>query len=418
MTSSMRHEMFGSDIPFAEPAWYRGASTPYYSASHANFRKKVRDFVETEVKPFLDDWNEKHIKESWELPRALWQKAYAAGVFAPQWPAELGGTPPEGGFDIFHDFILVDELSRIGDGGVIAGFFVYTMALPPIMNVGSPDVIAKVAKDVITARKCISLCITEPTAGSDVAQMRSTAELKGDHYVLNGSKKWITMGIHADWFTVAAKTNANGKTGITLFLVDAKKPGVSVRRMHLQGQWLSGTAFVNFDNVEVPVDNVVGNVNEGLPAIFSNFNHERLVITAQANRMARLCIEEAVNYARARKTFGKRLIDHQVIRHKIAEMARHVEGNHALLEQLVEQMRSGAGEKEIGGLAALLKVSCSRTVELCAREASQILGGASYTRAEGKGVVVERIYREVRSYAIPGGSEEIMLDLAMKQAKL
>jgi len=129
-------------------------------------------------------------------------------------------------------------------------------------------------------------------------------------------------------------------------------------------------------------------------------------------------LEEAVKFANKRKTFGKTLVQHPVIRWKIAEMARHVESNHALLEQLVDQMRSGAGEKEIGGLAALLKVSCSRTVELCAREASQILGGASYTRAEGKGVVVERIYREVRSYAIPGGSEEIMLDLAMKQAKL
>jgi len=133
--------------------------------------------------------------------------------------------------------------------------------------------------------------------------------------------------------------------------------------------------------------------------------------------MARLCIEEAISYARARKTFGKRLIDHQVISHKIAEMVRHVDNNHAMIEHLVNQMENGAGEKEIGGPTALLKVSCSKTVELCAREASQILGGASYTR-EGKGVVVERIYREVRSYAIPGGSEEIMMDLAMRQSKL
>jgi alkylation response protein AidB-like acyl-CoA dehydrogenase len=377
----------------------------------------VREFVEKEAKPHIDEWNERHHKQGWEIPKEFWRKAYDAGVFAPQWPVELGGTPPEGGFDMFHDLILIDELSRIGDGGIIAGFFVYTMALPPILKVGSPAVIAKVAKDVITARKFLSLCITEPTAGSDVAQMKATAELKGDHYVLNGTKKWITMGIHADWFTVAARTSLDGKGGITLFLVDAKSPGVSVRRMNLQGQWLAGTAFVTFQDVSVPAENVVGKVNQGFPALMTNFNHERLVITAQGNRMARLCIEEAINYARARKTFGARLIDHQVIRHKIADMVRHVENNHAMIEQLVDQMNSGAGEKEIGGSTALLKVSCSKTVELCAREASQILGGASYTR-EGKGAVVERIYREVRSYAIPGGSEEIMMDLAMRQAKL
>jgi len=415
--ASLRHVAFGSDVPFAEPAWYRGAFSPYYNKSHLKFRETVRRFVEEEVLPHVDDWEEQHLRSGFEMPKELFRKAYAAGVFAPQWPVEFGGTPPEGGFDMFHDLILVDELSRIGAAGVIAGFLTYTMALPPILNVGSPGVIAKCARDVITAQKFVSLCVTEPTAGSDVAGMKTAAELWEGAYVINGTKKWITMGIHADWFTVAAKTTVDGQTGITLFLVDAHSPGISVRRMNLQGQWLAGTAFVSFQDVEVPVDNVVGKLNAGFPALMTNFNHERLVIMAQANRMGRLCIEAAINYARARKTFGKRLIDHQVIRHKIGEMVRHVENNQAMIEQLVDQMRNGAGEKEIGGPTALLKVSCSRAVELCAREASQILGGASYTR-EGKGALVERIYREVRSYAIPGGSEEIMLDLAMRQAKL
>eukprot|EP01062_Namystynia_karyoxenos_P021930 TRINITY_DN18375_c0_g1_i1.p1 TRINITY_DN18375_c0_g1~~TRINITY_DN18375_c0_g1_i1.p1 ORF type:complete len:441 (+),score=140.90 TRINITY_DN18375_c0_g1_i1:69-1325(+) len=412
-----RHEPFGSKVPFAEPGWYRGQFSPYYTASHAAFRAKVRNFVEAELKPHVFEWEEKHLRTGWELPKELWRKAYDAGVFAPQWPAELGGTPPEGGFDVFHDLILIDEISRCGAGGVIAGFFTYTMALPPMLNVGSEQVIAKVAKDVITARKFISLCITEPTAGSDVAQMRATAVDKGDHYLLNGIKKWITWGVHADWFTVAARTSVKGKGGISLFLVDAHAPGISVRRMNLQGQWLAGTSYVSFHDVQIPKENLIGKLNQGFPAIMSNFNHERLVIMAQANRMARLCLEEAIVYARARRTFGQRLADHQVIRHKFAEMARHVENNHAMLEQLVFQMRNGAGEREIGGPTALLKVACSRTVELCAREASQIMGGASYTR-EGKGAVVERIYREVRSYAIPGGSEEIMLDLAMRQSRL
>lgn len=415
--TSRRFEVFGSDVPFAEPGWYRGQFTPYYTDSHAKFRAKIRDFVDNEIKPHIDDWNVKHLKEDWEIPKEFWRKAYEAGVFAPQWPEELGGTPPEGGFDVFHDLVLIDELSRIGDGGIIAGFFVYTMALPPILKVASQMIIDKVAKDVITGKKHISLCITEPAAGSDVAQMKANAKLEGDHYILNGTKKWITMGVHADWLTVAARTSNDGKGGVTLFLVDAKSPGVTRKRMNLQGQWLAGTAHITFEDVKVPADHIVGKLNQGFQAIMTNFNHERLVITAQGNRMARLCIEEAISYARARKTFGKRLIDHQVIAHKIAEMVKHVENNHAMIEHLVNQMKHGAGEKEIGGPTALLKVSCSKTVELCAREASQILGGASYTR-DGKGAVVERIYREVRSYAIPGGSEEIMMDLAMRQAKL
>jgi len=414
----MAFPLFGSDVPYAEPAWYRGQQSTYYTQSHVDFRAKMRKFVNEHLLPNINEWEEACVSKGHEVPaKELARAAVEAGVYAPSAPAELGGTPPEGGFDAFHDLIWVDEIGRCGAGGLIAGLTIWTMALPPVMKFGTEKMKKEIVPQVIRGEKNISLCISEPTAGSDVAGLKSTAVKQGDHFVLNGTKKWITWATHADYFTVACRTGAEGRNGVSLLLVDRHSPGVTVRRMKLQGNWLAGTCHVSFEDVKVPVENVVGKENEGFKAIMMNFNHERFVIAVQALRMARLCIQDAVTFARARKTFGTRLIDHQVIRHKIAEMARLVECSWSQAEQLAYQMKMGVSDVTIGGPMALLKVQASRTVEYCAREASQIIGGSSYTR-EGKGQQVERIYREVRSYAIPGGSEEIMMDLAMRMAKL
>jgi len=199
-------------------------------------------------------------------------------------------------------------------------------------------------------------------------------------------------------------------------LVERNTPGVSVRRMKLQGNWVAGTGVVTFENVKVPVTNLLGKEGQGFKIIARNLNHERLTIAVQAIRQSRLCLEDAIAFARARKTFGKRLIEHEVIRHKIAEMARLVESSWAMAESLAYSLDKSSDEA-VAGPMALFKVMTSKTFELCAREASQILGGASYTR-EGKGQRIERLYREVRSYAIPGGSEEILMTFAMRQSKL
>lgn len=201
-----------------------------------------------------------------------------------------------------------------------------------------------------------------------------------------------------------------------MVLVERNTPGVSVRRMKLQGNWVAGTGVVTFENVKVPVTNLLGKEGQGFKIIARNLNHERLTIAVQAIRQSRLCLEDAIAFARARKTFGKRLIEHEVIRHKIAEMARLVESSWAMAESLAYSLDKSSDEA-VAGPMALFKVMTSKTFELCAREASQILGGASYTR-EGKGQRIERLYREVRSYAIPGGSEEILMTFAMRQSKL
>tara|TARA_B100001559_G_C16469358_1_gene608191 strand:- start:1150 stop:1749 length:600 start_codon:yes stop_codon:yes gene_type:complete len=188
--------------------------------------------------------------------------------------------------------------------------------------------------------------------------------------------------------------------------------------MDCMGVWASGTTFITFEDVKVPVENLIGKENEGFKYIMHNFNHERWGFVIQANRFARVCYEEAFKYAHRRRTFGKRLVEHPVIRHKLAEMIRQIEATHNLLEMITYQMNTMTKEqasKALAGITALAKVQSTKVFEYCAREAAQVFGGASYTRT-GQGEKVERLYRDVRAYAIPGGSEEIMLDLGVRQA--
>jgi len=404
--------LFGEQIPFGDPYWYRGYESPYYNDSHREFRAKLRAFVDSELIPHVHDWD-----EAGEYPRDLNERAYRAGIYGAMWPAEYGGTPPRD-CDAFHDLIFIDELARCGSGGILwSVFFTFGIALPPILSVGSKELRDRVARDVITGKKVISLAVTEPFAGSDVAGLTTTARREGDFFIVNGVKKFITSGTRAHFFTTAVRTGGSGMGGVSLLLIEADREGVKTTRMKTQGWWTSSTALVAFDNVKVPVSNIIGKENSGFSAIMVNFNHERFVLAAMSNRYARLCLEEAVKYGRKRQTFGKRLMDHQVLRHKVAEMARHIECTHAQLETIAYQMKQGVPDTHLAALIAMVKVQATKTFEFCAREASQIMGGAACLRG-GPGNVVERLYREVRINAIGGGSEEVLMDLVTRQSKL
>jgi len=296
-------------------------------------------------------------------------------------------------------------------------FFAFGISLPPVLAACSQEMKARIARDVITGRKKMALAVSEPYAGSDVAGLKCTARREGNYFIVNGEKKFITSGIKADYYTVAVRTGGDGMKGISLLLIETALPGVTARRMKTQGWWASNTAYITFEDVKVPVSNLIGKENDGFVHVMRNFNHERFVFAAMASRFARVCLEDAIRYAKVRKTFGKALIEQQVIRHKIAEMARQVESTHALLETVAFQMKQGLNEKQLAGLIALTKVQATKTMDFCCREASQVLGGASCIRG-GKGERIERLYREVRQNAIAGGSEEILLDLALKQSKL
>jgi len=412
---------FGEQLPFADPSWYQQWHSPYYTKSHEDFRVKVREFVDAELTPNAHEWEEKK-----KIPMEVFRKAFTAGflpaVVGAPWPREYTGDldAPEG-YDYFHELIAIDEVARCGSGGVLWGLLEgLQIGLPPVLNFGSDFLKQKCAAACLQGEKVICLAITEPSAGSDVANIRTSAEkdASGKFYTVNGEKKWITNGVFADFFTVACRTGGQGMRGISMLLLEKEMEGITCKQMQCMGVWSSGTTFLTFDDVKVPVENVIGKENEGFKVIMVNFNHERWGFVAQANRFARVCLEDAFKYAHKRKTFGKRLIDHPVIRWKIAEMARQIETTHSMLEHITYQMcqmsKTEAADR-LGGVCALIKAHSSKVFEYCAREAAQIFGGASYVRG-GQGERIERLYRDVRAYAIPGGSEEILLDLGVRQA--
>jgi acyl-CoA dehydrogenase len=289
---------------------------------------------------------------------------------------------------------------------------VHGIGLPPVINWGSEAMKHMVAPRVLAGQKHISLGITEPGGGSDVAQLRTTAVRDGDYYIVNGSKTYITGGMRANWVSTAVRTGGEGARGVSMLLIPTDAEGFSRTPLERkQGWWASDTATLYFDNVRVPVENLIGEENRGFLVVMTNFNGERMGMAAGMEALGRVCLEDAVRWARERRTFGKRLADHQVIRHKIAMMKQKLNATQAYIRACYEAIEAGHPNP---GDIALLKVQASETLEFCAREAMQILGGIGYMR----GNRVERIYREVRVNAIGGGSEEIMRDLAARQYQL
>lgn len=378
--------------------------SPFMNDTHAAWRENLRKFVERELMPFVTDWD-----EAGHVPRDVFRKAGAFGLLGAGFPEQYGGWSE--GFDRFHGIVTSEELARMGAGGVSAALMVHGIGLPPILAIGADDMKNEVAPPVLRGDKQISLAITEPDAGSDVANLTTRAERRGDRFIVNGAKMYITGGMTSHWATTAVRTGGAGPGGVSLLLIPLDAKGVTRTSLKKQGWWASDTAALYFDDVEVPAGNLIGPENQGFAGIMRNFNGERLGMASGATALARVCIEDAAAWAQQRKTFGKRLADHQVIRHKIAEMVQRVNASTAYLELCA--WRVAQGETPVSDLC-LLKVQATQTLEFCAREATQILGGAGYMR----GSRVERIYREVRVNAIGGGSEEIMRDLAARQLGL
>jgi acyl-CoA dehydrogenase len=378
--------------------------SPFLNESHKQWREALRKFVERELMPGAAAWD-----EAGEVPREVFLKAGAFGLLGAGYPEAYGGWRE--GFDRFHGIVTSEELARLGAGGVSAALMVHGIGLPPILARGNDEMKARIAPPVLRGEKQISLAITEPDAGSDVANLSTRAEKRGDVYRVNGSKTYITGGMTSHYITTAVRTGGPGAGGVSLLLIEADRRGFTRTSLKKQGWWASDTATLYFDDVEVPVENLIGAENQGFAGIMANFNGERLGMASGAAASARVCIEDAVAWAQQRKTFGKRLADHQVIRHKIAQMVQRVNATTAYLEHCAWRVQNG--ETPVADLC-LLKVQATETLEFCAREAMQILGGGGYMR----GGRVERIYREVRVNAIGGGSEEIMRDLAARQLGL
>lgn len=415
---------FGEGIPYGDPNWYQEWHSPYFTESHRKFRAAIRAYVDAEIMPYAHEWDEKR-----EVPKELLEMAAKSGLLPAivgiTWPTEFVPdiTPPGGikaeEYDAFHALILNDEVARAGSGGIMWGICGgLAIGLPPIMKFGSKELHQRVVGPCLRGEKRICLAITEPSGGSDVANLKTEAKLSADgsHYIVNGSKKWITNGVFADFFTVAVRTGDKGYFGVSLLLLERGMPGITTTQMKCSGVWSSGTTYITFEDVKVPVSNLIGKENSGFRYIMANFNFERLSLAISANRFSRVCLEESIKYAHKRKTFGQRLIDHPVIRLKLGHMARQIEATQSYIELITYQLTKMDRRQQLDhlpGPTALLKTQATTTFEFCAREAAQIFGGLAYTRG-GQGEKIERLYREVRVYAIGGGSEEIMYEFAMR----
>jgi acyl-CoA dehydrogenase len=383
-----------------------GKKNLFYNDSHHAWRKELKKFVAKEIAPFVETW-----EEAGEFPRELYKKAGDFGLLGMGYPEKYGGTFE--GIDIFHGIVTSEELAQ-GSGGIAASLLSLNISLPLILALGTEEQKEKYITPVIAGDKIACLGVTEPSGGSDVAGIKTKAVRDGSDYILNGSKMFITSGMRADYYVIACRTGGPGTSGISAILVEKGTPGFTQTPLKKMGWLASDTAVLYFDDCRVPAENLIGGENSGWAGIMSNFSQERLGLAAGMNAYSQICIDESLAWARERMTFGKPLIQNQVIRHKLSEMSRMVNATKAYMELLTWKVMNG--EQPTADLS-LLKVQASKTMEFCAREAVQILGGAGYLRANSGPGKVERIYREVRVNAIGGGSEEIMLDLAARQLK-
>jgi acyl-CoA dehydrogenase len=375
---------------------------PALTEEHEAWRDTVRRFVEREIIPHVTAWD-----EAGEFPRELYRKAAAAGLLGAGYPEEYGGTPA----DYFFRVVSSEEFARAGCGGVSASLFSHTIGSPPIAAVGSEELKRRVLPSILAGEKISALAITEPGGGSDVASLRTSARKDKDDFVVNGEKTFITSGVRADYFTVAVRTGGPGAAGVSLLLIERDRPGFTRAPLKKMGWWCSDTAALHFDNVRVPASNLIGEENKGFRAIMLNFNSERLSMAAGAVGYAEACLEDAIAWARERKTFGRSLVEHQAIRHKLVDMQTRVHAARAMLYDTVWKLDSAPRDKGHVAQLAMLKNFTTDTMQFCADAAVQTLGGAGFIR----GTRAERIYREAKVMQIGGGSTEIMKDLAARQ---
>jgi len=371
----------------------------YFGPAHQMVRRSVKEFVDKEIVPHIDDWEEMN-----EFPRDLYKKAGDVGILGIGYPEEYGGTPG----DIFFQIAAWEEIMRCGSGGVAAGLGSLNIGIPPILSHGTDEQKERFVKPVILGDKIAALAITEPGGGSDVAGLQTTAERKDDHYIVNGSKTFITSGCRADQITCAVRSGGSGAQGISLLVIEADTAGYSVsEKLKKTGWWASDTAEIFFDNCKIPIENLIGEENQGFYGIMENFQAERLQLAIMANMTAQVALEESIQYAKQREAFGKVLAGFQVMRHKIVDMATLVEVSREYTYRVAAKI--GAGVNQIKEISMAKNFACS-TSDKVTYDAVQIFGGYGFMR----GYPVERLYRDNRVLSIGGGTTEIMKEIISK----
>ncbi|KAK4636117.1 Acyl-CoA dehydrogenase apdG [Fulvia fulva] len=415
-------------IPFSEPPYALGLPVPWYTPELQQWQRKCREFITEHLTKNAWEWEKEET-----VPEHVFKEFAQNRMLIPSLPSPLPvrelkdagihdvlGVKVED-FTYWHNYIYGNEMLRSGltgpSGSLTTGI---AFGVPPIIKFGNEQLKKRFLPGLLRGEMRTCIAITEPDAGSDVANIQTTAvkSKDGKKYIVNGTKKWITNAYWSDNAAMAVRTGGPGPGGLSMLVVPLKgHKGVEMRRLKVQGQISAGTTFIELDDVEVPVENLIGEEGQGMRYIMTNFNHERLTIAIGTTRQARVALSAAFAYVLKREAFGKTLFEQPVVRHRLAKAGTILESQQAWIEQFVyqmTQMKKEDADRELGGLTAACKAQAGIVLKECADCAVLLFGGNGYTRS-GQGEIAERMWREVNGNRIPGGSEDVMLDLMVRQ---
>ena len=372
----------------------------YFTEEHEFFRESFREFLQKEVVPHIEKW-----EKTGSIERFIWTKFGEMGYFGLNYPEAYGGLD----LDIFYTVIFLEELQKINSGGFAAAIWAHAyLAMTHLNKEGDESIKQKYLVPSITGEKIGCLCITEPFGGSDVAGMRTTATKNDDHYIINGSKTFITNGVYSDYLIVAAKTDPTSKhTGMSLFILDREMPGITATKLDKLGWKASDTGEIAFDNVKVPLKNLMGEEGKGFPYIMQHFALERLIMGINAHTRAEYAVDYTIQYMSQRKAFGTTIDKLQALRHKIAEMASQVEMCKEFNYSIAKRLGQGGYVVKEASMSKLLSTKMADEVIY---DALQLLGGYGYMEE----YPMARLLRDSRLGPIGGGTSEILREIIAK----
>ena len=372
----------------------------YFTEEHKLFRESIQDFLKKEVVPHIEKW-----EKSGTIDRFIWKKFGDMGFFGISYPEAYGGL----NLDLFYAVILLEELQKINSGGFAAAIWAHVyLAMTHLNKEGNHDIKKRYLTPSISGDKIGCLCITEPFGGSDVAGMRSTAVKEGDHYILNGSKTFITNGVYSDYLIVAAKTDSSDKyKGISIFVLDRNTKGISATKLNKLGWKASDTGEIAFDNVVIPAENLLGEEGKGFSYIMQHFALERLIMGINAHARAEFALDYAINYMKERVAFGKTIDQFQALRHKIAEMASQVDMCKEYNYSIAKRLNDG---QYVVKEASMSKLLSTKIADEVIYDALQLLGGYGYM----EDYPMARLFRDSRLGPIGGGTSEILKEIIAK----
>ena len=372
----------------------------YFTEEHKAFRASFKEFLQREVVPHVNNWERQGF-----VDKFIFKKMGEMGYLGLNYPEAYGGM----NLDLFYAVILLEEMQKVNSGGFAAAIWAHVyLAMTHLEKEGDEAIKSKYLVPSIEGDKVGCLCISEPFAGSDVAGMRSTAVKEGDYYILNGSKTFITNGVNSDYLVIAAKTNPEaGNKGLSIFVVDRDTPGISATSLEKLGWKASDTAEIAFDNVKIPVSNLMGEEGKGFPYIMQHFAWERLIMGVNGHARAEYALDYAIKYMGERKAFGKTIDKFQALRHKVAELSAEVEMCKSFNYSVVQRM---IHKEYVVKEASMSKLLSTKIADEVIYECLQLLGGYGYMEE----YPMARLLRDSRLGPIGGGTSEILREIIAK----